>query len=63
MAVSKAFIGMLAGMALAFAGFFGGFGAFLLVAALGGVGSAAGHWLDSGGRVQDLRDGFERGRR
>ncbi|MCQ4206919.1 MULTISPECIES: hypothetical protein [Streptomyces] len=50
-------------MALAFAGFFGGFGAFLLVAALGGVGSAAGHWLDSGGRVQDLRDGFERGRR
>ncbi|WP_328499587.1 hypothetical protein OHS59_03260 [Streptomyces sp. NBC_00414] len=63
MDVTRAFVGMIAGMALAFAGFFGGFGAFLLVAALGGLGWAAGHWFDHGGRVQDLRDGFERSRR
>ncbi|MEB8337566.1 hypothetical protein [Streptomyces endophyticus] len=63
MAVTRAMTGMVAGMALAFAGFFGGFGAFLLVAALGALGGAAGHWFDAGGRVQDLRDGWERGRR
>jgi hypothetical protein len=38
---------MLAGMALAFAGFFGGFGAFLLVAALGAVGAVVGHLADT----------------
>jgi hypothetical protein len=54
---------MAAGMALAFAGFFGGFGAFLLVAALGALGWAVGRWFDGGGRVQDLRDAFERSRR
>ncbi|MEV1022869.1 hypothetical protein [Streptomyces sp. NPDC050264] len=63
MAVSRAFAGMIAGMALAFAGYFGGFGAFLLVAALGAVGWAAGRWFDDGGRVQDLRDAYERSRR
>ncbi|MER5438486.1 hypothetical protein [Streptomyces sp. NPDC002790] len=63
MAVTRAMTGMLAGMALAFAGYFGGFGAFLLVAALGAVGGAAGHWFDAGGHVQDLRDSWERGRR
>lgn len=36
--MSLAVIGMIAGMALGFAGYFGGFGAFLLVAALGAVG-------------------------
>ncbi|MFE9680462.1 hypothetical protein ACFYXC_21400 [Streptomyces sp. NPDC002701] len=61
--MTRAFVGMIAGMALAFAGFFGGFGAFLLVAALGGLGWAVGHWSDNGGRVQDLRDGYERSRR
>lgn len=61
--MSRATTGMLAGMALAFAGFFGGFGAFLLVAALGALGWAAGHWFDGGGRVQDLRDGWDRSRR
>ncbi|MDT0437330.1 MULTISPECIES: hypothetical protein [Streptomyces] len=61
--MSRSFVGMVAGMALAFAGFFGGFGAFLLVAALGGLGYAAGHWLDGGGRVQDLRDAYDRSRR
>jgi hypothetical protein len=55
---------MIAGMALAFAGWFGGFGAFLLVAALGGVGFAAGSWLDHGGHPDDLREMFhERSRR
>ncbi|MFH8462733.1 hypothetical protein [Streptomyces sp. NPDC017991] len=61
--MTRAFVGMIAGMALAFAGFFGGFGAFLLVAALGGLGWAVGHWFDGGGRLQDLRDGYERSRR
>ena len=33
-------------MALAFAGYFGGFGAFLLVAALGAVGFVVGRFLE-----------------
>ncbi|MFD4370695.1 hypothetical protein [Streptomyces sp. NPDC058486] len=61
--MSKAFTGMAAGIALAFAAFFGGVGAFLLVAALGGLGWAIGAWLDGGGRVQDLRETVERSRR
>ncbi|MET8010466.1 hypothetical protein ABZU86_17805 [Streptomyces sp. NPDC005271] len=44
--MSMAVVGMIAGMALAFAGYFGGFGAFLLVAALGAVGFIAGRFLD-----------------
>ncbi|GAQ50233.1 hypothetical protein [Streptomyces acidiscabies] len=54
---------MTAGMALAFAGFFGGFGAFLLVAALGGLGWALGRWIEGGGSLQDVRDAFERNHR
>ncbi|MFG6298209.1 hypothetical protein [Streptomyces rochei] len=46
--MSRAELGMLAGMALAFAGYFGGFGAFLLVAALGTVGAFVGYQLDHG---------------
>ncbi|MBO1337953.1 hypothetical protein [Streptomyces sp. VRA16 Mangrove soil] len=61
--MSRAFQGMLAGLALAFAGYFGGFGAFLLVAALGAVGYAVGHWLDDGGHIDDLPQVFERMRR
>ncbi|RII11777.1 hypothetical protein DSC45_28095 [Streptomyces sp. YIM 130001] len=62
--VNRGFVvGMIAGMALAFAAYFGGFGAFLLVAALGGLGGMAGHWLDGGGRLQDLRDAYARGGR
>ncbi|MER5446058.1 hypothetical protein ABT065_10525 [Streptomyces sp. NPDC002764] len=60
--MSTAFTGMIAGMALAFAGYFGGFGAFLLVAALGGLGWALGRWAEGGG-VRDVRDAFERSRR
>ncbi|KFG01502.1 hypothetical protein OG920_10400 [Streptomyces europaeiscabiei] len=44
--MSLAVIGMIAGMALGFAGYFGGFGAFLLVAALGAVGFVAGRFLE-----------------
>ncbi|GAA1371419.1 hypothetical protein [Streptomyces beijiangensis] len=56
--MSRALIGMITGMALAFAGYFGGFGAFLLVAALGGIGFTVGAWLDGGGRTDDLREMF-----
>ncbi|WP_327282801.1 MULTISPECIES: hypothetical protein [unclassified Streptomyces] len=41
-----AIVGLFAGMALAFAGYFGGFGAFLLVAALGAIGFIVGRFLD-----------------
>ncbi|MFJ4694283.1 hypothetical protein [Streptomyces sp. NPDC088766] len=61
--MSTPYMGMIAGMALAFAGHFGGFGAFLLVAALGGLGWALGRWADGGGNVRDVRDAFERSRR
>ncbi|AJE40051.1 MULTISPECIES: hypothetical protein [Streptomyces] len=44
--MSVAVIGMIAGMALGFAGYFGGFGAFLLVAALGAVGFVVGRFLE-----------------
>ncbi|MGW0614563.1 hypothetical protein [Streptomyces sp. NPDC002788] len=44
--MSMAVVGMIVGMALAFAGYFGGFGAFLLVAALGAVGFAVGRFLE-----------------
>lgn len=44
--MNMALVGMIAGMALAFAGYFGGFGAFLLVAALGAVGFVVGRFFD-----------------
>ncbi|MGW2032564.1 hypothetical protein [Streptomyces argyrophylli] len=44
--MSMAVAGMIAGMALGFAGYFGGFGAFILVAALGAVGFLAGRFAD-----------------
>jgi len=44
--MNTAVIGMFAGMALGFAGWFGGFGAFLVVAALGAVGFVAGRFLE-----------------
>ncbi|MFE2246044.1 hypothetical protein [Streptomyces lavendulae] len=63
--MSRAFIGMTAGMALAFAGYSGGFATFLLVAALGAIVGAVGAWLDGdgGGQPHDLRATFERSRR
>ncbi|MEU1620556.1 hypothetical protein ACFZAU_38865 [Streptomyces sp. NPDC008238] len=44
--MSMAVLGLIVGMALGFAGFFGGFAAFLLVAALGAVGFVVGRFLD-----------------
>ncbi|MDW4910870.1 hypothetical protein RB628_37540 [Streptomyces sp. ADMS] len=61
--MSTPFVGMIAGMALAFAGWFGGFGAFLLVAAFGALGWVLGRWVEGGGSVRDVRDVFERSRR
>ncbi|MFD4245711.1 hypothetical protein ACFWP3_29580 [Streptomyces sp. NPDC058525] len=52
--MGKETLGLVTGMALAFAGWFGGFAAFLLVAALGGLGFAAGRYLEGGGKVRDL---------
>ncbi|MDT0382464.1 hypothetical protein RM572_27270 [Streptomyces sp. DSM 42041] len=56
--MSRACLGLLVGMALGFAGWFGGFGAFLLVAALGAVGFLAGRAIEGRldfGDVLDLR--------
>ncbi|MER7764111.1 hypothetical protein [Streptomyces sp. NPDC097619] len=61
--MTRASMGMIAGMALAFAGYFGGFGAFLLIGALGAIGFAAGAWWDAGGRPEELRAMFDRSRR
>lgn len=47
--MSPASTGLLTGMALGFAGYFGGFVAFLLVAVLGGVGLVIGLWAE--GRI------------
>ncbi|MFI6036718.1 hypothetical protein ACIBBD_21610 [Streptomyces sp. NPDC051315] len=44
--MNMAVVGMIAGVALGFAGYFGGFGAFLLVAALGAVGFVVGRFLE-----------------
>ncbi|MGW7281126.1 hypothetical protein ACWGIV_23080 [Streptomyces sp. NPDC054844] len=53
--MSMAVVGLIAGMALGFAGYFGGFGAFLLVAALGAVGFVVGRLLEGD---MDLGDFF-----
>ncbi|MFJ9888934.1 hypothetical protein ACIQRW_24115 [Streptomyces sp. NPDC091287] len=48
--------GAAAGMALGFAGWFGGFGAFLVVASLGAVGWLAGHLVDGGTSLREFLD-------
>ncbi|MBC3986155.1 hypothetical protein ACMA1D_01615 [Streptomyces sp. 796.1] len=63
--MSMAVVGLAAGMALGFAGYFGGFGAFLLVAALGLIGFVAGKFLDGDLELGDFfrpreRDGRRR---
>jgi uncharacterized membrane protein AbrB (regulator of aidB expression) len=52
--MSLAVLGMIAGMALGFAGYFGGFPAFLLVAALGAVGFVVGRFLEGDLDLGDL---------
>lgn len=59
--MSRATVGLMVGMALGFAGWFGGFGAFLVVAALGAVGYVVGRLLD--GDDFDLREFLNSGRR
>ncbi|MER5354371.1 hypothetical protein ABT093_29085 [Kitasatospora sp. NPDC002551] len=44
--MNLAIVGLVVGMALGFAGYFGGFAAFLLVAALGVVGFVVGRLLE-----------------
>ncbi|MGN9796014.1 hypothetical protein ACWGH4_03235 [Streptomyces sp. NPDC054847] len=59
--MSMAVVGLMAGMALGFAGYFGGFGAFLLVAALGAVGFVVGRFLEGDVEFGDFIRGRERG--
>ncbi|GGY56908.1 hypothetical protein [Streptomyces omiyaensis] len=61
--MSMAVVGLLAGMGLGFAGYFGGFGAFLLVAALGAVGFVVGRFLDGDLEPGDLLRSRDRGDR
>ncbi|MFF1647084.1 hypothetical protein ACIA74_00230 [Streptomyces sp. NPDC051658] len=61
--MSMAVVGMVAGMALGFAGYFGGFGAFLLVAALGAVGFVVGRLLEGDLEPGDFFRSRERGDR
>ncbi|MEU0374233.1 hypothetical protein ABZ070_29050 [Streptomyces sp. NPDC006283] len=59
--MSMAVVGLIAGMALGFAGYFGGFGAFLVVAALGAVGFVVGRFLEGDLEVGDFFRSRERG--
>ncbi|MBT2408229.1 MULTISPECIES: hypothetical protein [unclassified Streptomyces] len=52
--MSMAVVGLVAGMALGFAGYFGGFGAFVLVASLGAVGFVVGRFLEGDLEPGDL---------
>ncbi|MFB7862169.1 MULTISPECIES: hypothetical protein [unclassified Streptomyces] len=61
--MSMAVVGLVAGMALGFAGYFGGFGAFVLVAALGAIGFVVGRFLEGDLEFGDLFRGRERGDR
>ena len=61
--MSTALVGLMAGMALGFAGWFGGFGAFLLVAALGAVGFVLGRLVDDGTDIRVFLGGRDRERR
>ncbi|MEU5687868.1 hypothetical protein [Streptomyces venezuelae] len=61
--MSTALVGLVAGMALGFAAWFGGFGAFLLVGALGAVGFVVGRLVEDGTDVRGFLGGRGRGRR
>lgn len=52
--MNMAVVGMIAGMALGFAGYFGGFAAFLLVAALGAIGFVVGRFAEGDLEVGDF---------
>ncbi|MER7771750.1 hypothetical protein [Kitasatospora sp. NPDC096140] len=59
--MNLAIVGLVVGMALGFAGYFGGFAAFLLVGALGLVGFVGGRLLEGDIELGELGDLF-RGR-
>ncbi|WP_405616219.1 hypothetical protein [Streptomyces sp. NBC_01508] len=61
--MNTSLVGLVVGMALGFAGWFGGFGAFLVVAALGAVGFVAGRLVDQGIGLREFLDPDERNRR
>jgi hypothetical protein len=64
--MNLAVVGMLAGMALGFAGYFGGFAAFLLVAVLGAIGLVVGRLVEgdiSLGELGELLRGLAERRR
>ncbi|MFD9603472.1 hypothetical protein [Streptomyces sp. NPDC059970] len=61
--MNMAVVGMVAGIALGFAGYFGGFGAFLLVAALGAIGFIVGRFLEGDLEPGDFFRSRERGDR
>ncbi|MGW0547473.1 hypothetical protein [Streptomyces altiplanensis] len=61
--MNMAVVGLAAGMALGFAGYFGGFGAFLLVAALGAIGFVVGRFADGDLEPGDFFRVRERGDR
>ncbi|MFJ4680129.1 MULTISPECIES: hypothetical protein [Kitasatospora] len=54
--MNLALMGLLTGMALGFAGYFGGFGAFLLVAVLGALGFVVGRLIEGDVELGDLGD-------
>ena len=61
--MSPTVAGLLTGLALGFAAAFGGFGAFVLVAVLGGLGLLAGRAAEGRLDVGALRDAVTGGRR
>ncbi|GHG00446.1 hypothetical protein [Streptomyces zaomyceticus] len=61
--MSRSLAGTAVGMALGFAAWFGGFAAFLLVAALGALGGVVGHLWDERTDPRDLVARWTRERR
>jgi hypothetical protein len=57
------FLGLVVGLALGFAGVFGGFGAFLIVAILGGIGFVLGKVAEGRIDVSAYLPGHDRSRR
>ncbi len=58
MPLSNTTLGLATGIALGFAGAFGGFGAFLLVLLLAAIGLLVGRWLDGQLDVDGIADQF-----
>ena len=56
-------LGLIAGLALGFAGAFGGFGAFFIVALLGALGLLVGRYLDGQLDLSGMTGGREHGHR